>query len=408
MTLGKLTCSARFGCLAVFLALWALALAVDAAPRKPTADSEVLERLPLRAADSGARELAVLRAAMTAAPTDAAPAVRLAQRYFDLAMARGDPRYVGYAEAVVARFDEPLPASLRVVRGLLRQFRHDFDDALADFAAAVALDPDLAAAHAWRGAIFLVQADYAAARKECDALRRLDRGALADGCMGLAQAYGGQLESGYRSLQQALDSTRDADNRLWLLTRLGEVAAWRGQPDQAERHYREALSLGRDDGYLLAAWSDFLLDAGRPAEVAKLLAGWESSDTLLLRLAEAETTLKSPAAARLARMLDERFTAARQRGDTTHQAEEARYRLRLRGDAAGAVRLAADNYAVQREPRDARILLEAAIAARDAAAAQPVRDWLRSSAFEDARLRTLGEKLCAAVSPCGTALVTRR
>ena len=371
-------------------------------------DNEVLERLPQRAGDSSARELAALRASWTAAPTDAGPAIRLAQRYFDLAMARGDPRYVGYAEAVVARFGEPLPASLRFVRGLLRQFRHDFDDALVDFAAALALEPDLAAAHAWSGAIHLVRADYAAAHKECAALARLGRDVLAAGCLGLVQAYGGHLEVGYGVLRQALEAARDPDNRVWLLTRLGEVAAWRGQSDQAERHYREALSIGRDDGYLLAAWGDFLLDAGRPAEVVEQLAGWEKSDTLLLRLAEAEAALKSPAAARLARMLDERFAAARLRGDTTHQAEEARYRLRLRGDAAGAVRLAADNYAVQREPRDARILLEAAIAAQDAAAAKPVRDWLRSSGFEDARLRTLGEKLCAAVSPCGTALVTRR
>jgi hypothetical protein len=224
----------------------------------------------------------------------------------------------------------------------------------------------------------------------------------------LAQAYGGQLEAGYRSLQQALVASGDPDNRLWLLTRLGEVAAWRGESALAERHYREALSLGRDDGYLLAAWSDFLLDAGRPAEVVKQLAGWEASDSLLLRLAEAEAALKSPAAARLAQALDERFAAARVRGDTTHRAEEARYQLRLRGDAAQALRLAAENYRVQREPRDARILLEAAIAAGDPAAAQVVRDWLASSGFEDARLRRLGKELCEAVSPCGTALVTRR
>ena len=334
-----------------------------------------------------------------AAPSEAAPAARLAERYFDLAMARGDPRYVGYAEAVVARFGEPLPASLRLTRGLLRQYRHDFEGALADLAGAVALEPDLAAAHAWRGAIYLVQADYAAARNECDALRRLGRGTLVGACIGLVQAYGGQLEAGYRSLQQALAATGDADNRLWLLTRLGEVAAWRGESALAERHYREALSVGRDDGYLLAAWSDFLLDAGRPAEVVKQLAAWESSDSLLLRLAEAEAALKSPAAARLAEMLDERFAAARLRGDTTHRAEEARYQLRLRGDAEAALRLATENYRVQREPRDARILLEAAIAARDPAAAQPVRDWLGSSGFEDARLRDLGQK---------SALATRR
>lgn len=392
MTFGKLTNPMQITVLPLFLALFGLALSIHAAPRKPAADTEVLERLPLRAGDAGSRELAALRAAMMAAPADAAPAARLAQRYFDLAMARGDPRYVGYAEAVVARFGEPLPASLRFTRGLLRQYRHDFDGALADFAAAAALDPDLAAAHAWRGAIFLVQADYAAARNECEALRRLGRDTLLGACIGLVQAYGGQLEAGYRSLQKALAASGDADNRLWLLTRLGEVAAWRGESALAERHYREALSLGRDDGYLLAAWGDFLLDAGRPAEVVKHLAGWETSDTLLLRLAEAEAALKSPAAARLAQILDERFAAARLRGDTTHRAEEARYQLRLRGDAAQALRLATENYRVQREPRDARILLEAAIAARDPAAAQVVRDWLRSSGFEDARLRALAEK----------------
>ncbi|MDA8258969.1 MAG: hypothetical protein M0Z99_25600 [Betaproteobacteria bacterium] len=399
MAFGKLTRCARFCLLTRFLAIAVLALPVHAAPRKPLADTEVLERLPLRAGDPNARELAALRREMMAAPGDPASAARLAQAYFDLAMARGDPRYVGYAEAVVARFAEPLPASLRFIHGLLRQYRHDFAGALDDFAAALALDPELAVAHAWRAAIYLVQADYAAAQQECTALQRLGRSTLFGGCIALVQAYGGQLETAYRSLQQALGTAGDADRRLWLLTRMGEVAAWRGQPALAEQHYREALGLGRDDGYLLAAWGDFLLDMGRPAEVLKELAGWEVSDGLLLRLAEAEAALKRPGAGRLAQFLEERFAAARQRGDTTHRAEEARYRLRLRGDAKQALRLAAENYAVQREPRDARILLEAAIAAQDAAAAQVVRDWLRSSGFEDARLRRLGEQ---------SALATRR
>ncbi len=390
--LGKLTNILRIIPVLLVVASSTHVPTVDAAPHKPLEDSEVLERLPTRAGDAGWRELAAMRAAMMSAPGNPAPAADLAQAYFDLAMARGDPRYVGYAEAVIARFSDPLPAPLRLTRGLLRQYRHDFEGALADFTAALELDPDLAAAHAWRGAIYLVQANYSAAQAECEALRRLDRGTLSGACFGLVQAYGGHLEDGYRTLQQAVANTRDAGNRLWLLTRLGEVAAWRGQADQAERHYREALSLGRDDDYLLAAWGDFLLDSGRPAEVLKQLAGREASDGLLLRLAEAESSLKLPGAARLAKMLEDRFAAARQRGDTTHRAEEARYRLRLRGDAKQALRLAAENYRVQREPRDARILLEASIAAGAAAAAQVARDWLGSSGFEDARLRALAEK----------------
>lgn len=364
----------------------------DAAPRKPIDDAEVLEHLPSRAGDAEARELVALRAAIAAAADDPRPAARLARRYFDLAMARGDPRYVGYAEAVIGHFADPLPPTLLLIRGKLQQYRHGFDAALDDFAAALAADPRLAEAHAWRGAIFLVQADYPAARTECAALKALRRTVLYGTCIGLAQAYEGELEAGYTSLAVALENSKDPGNRLWLLTRLGEAAAWRGEPAVAERHYRDAFAIGRDDGYLLAAWSDFLLDNERPADVLRELADWETSDTLLLRLAEAAALLKTPDAARLAQTLEARFDAARLRGDTTHRAEEARFALRLRGDPQKAVRLAAENYREQREPRDARILLEAAIAAGDPAAAQPVRDWLQRSGFEDARMRELGRQ----------------
>lgn len=370
---------------------FALALHAQAAPRTPTSDAEVLQTLPIRAGDSSARELAALRAALAKTPSDATVAAELAQAYFDLALARGDPRYVGYAEAVVTRFANPLPAPLLTLRGVLRQYRHDFSDALKDFESALALEPDYATAHAWRSAIYLVQADYGAAQKECTALQQLGRDTLAGACLGLLQAYSGQLAAGYATLQQTLRLTTDPDNRLWLLTRLGEVAAWRGQDAQAQAHYREALSLGRDDVYLLAAWTDFLLDAGQSAEVVRLLARWESADSLLLRLAEAETLLKLPEAARHQAMLVDRFAAARARGDTTHRAEEARFELRLRGDPSTALRLAQENYAVQREPRDARVLLEAAMAAKDPASAQAVRDWMTRSGFEDARMRRLAQ-----------------
>jgi len=365
-----------------------------AAPRLPTDPAEVLERLPMRPGDATARELAGLRAAVAQAaketPADPLPATRLAGRYYELAVARGDPRYIGYADAVMAPFAESRSPEVLAIRGQLRQSRHDFDGALADFAAALEADPTFASAHAWRGAIYLVQANYAAAGKECEALLALDRATLYGGCIGLVLAYSGQMEAGSAALQRALDETDDTGNRLWLLTRLGEVAAWRGQPEQAEKHYRAALALGIDDGYLLAAWSDFLLDQQRPAEVVKWLAGWEASDGLLLRLALAGTALKLPAAKAQVQALADRFAAAKLRGDTTHRAEEARYLLHLAGDPAAALAVAAANYRVQREPRDARVLLEASIATKDAGAAQPVRDWLRSSGFEDAHLRRLG------------------
>lgn len=376
--------------------VFALSPKSQAAPYTPLHDSEVIERLPFRAGDSDARDLSDLRAAVANTPSDPAASVKLAQKYFDLAMARGDPRFIGYADAIVNRFSTQLSPQLLLVRGTLRQYRHDFAAALDDYAAALELDSDMAGAHAWRGAIYLVQADYVNAGKECEALHVLKRPVLSGGCAGLSLAYTGHLDQAYKTLYQALGASSDDGHRLWLHTRLGEVAAWQGQFARAERHYRAALAIGRDDGYLLAAWSDFLLDRGQAAEVVDLLAAWVSSDGLLLRLTEAETLLKLPGAMAHRQALDDRYAAARLRGDTTHRAEEARFHLRLKGDAKLAVALAAENYRVQKEPRDARILLEASVAAHDPDAARDALDWLQSSGFEDSRLRLLREQLTQA------------
>ena len=88
-----------------------------------------------------------------------------------------------------------------------------------------------------------------------------------------------------------------------------------------------------------------------------------------------------------------RFAAARARGDSTHEKEEARFLLSLKGDASGALRLAQRNFAVQREPADARILLEAALAARQPQAAAPALQWLQANRVESTLLQALAKRL---------------
>jgi len=370
-----------------------------AAPYVPASDGTVLEQLPFRARSATGRELAELRRAHMQSPGSADPAARLANRYFELALERGDPRYVGQAHAVVEKVMPPLSAELLLVRGKLRQYRHGFADSLQDFADALKLAPDLAEAHSWRAAILMVQADYAAARLECAALQRLERSSLAQGCLGLVLAYTGDLAAANDALTRALAGTRSTGNRLWLLTRLAEVAAWHKQPELAEKHFQAALALARDDSYLLAARADFLLDQKRPAEVIALLRDWVSVDGLLLRLTMAETQLQRSDAAAHLQTLDERFAAARARGDTTHQAEEARFHLVLRKDADTALRLALDNFKVQREPRDARVVLEAALAKGAPDAAEPVFRWLIASGFQDVHIAALAAQLKAMAPP---------
>ena len=170
-------------------------------------------------------------------------------------------------------------------------------------------------------------------------------------------------------------------------------------PGGAGRGHRDVEQLleglGLADVYLQAAHADFLLDRGRAADVLALLKDRGRADVLLLRLALAAQATQDGKATDYANELFARFNAARLRGDTSHRKEEARALLALRKDAARALPLARDNWAEQREPADARVLLEAALAARDKGAAAPVLKWLADHRVESVQLLSLAGRVGA-------------
>lgn len=368
-----------------------------AAPYTPATDKEVLERLPFRASAAEGQELRRLRRAFAEQPQDLERALALAHLYFDLASAEGDPRYVGYAEAIIRPWSaaaEP-PVEILIMRALIRQYRHEFDAALADLALAAERDPGNIEAWTWRSAILLVQADYAGARAACEKLAALASALLASACNTAVDGMTGKSRQAYAELSRALAKRTDAspDLKLWIHTRLAEMALRQGKDALAEKHFKAGLALGLTDGFILAAYADFLLDRDRPEEVVPLLKDWERSDVLLLRLTLAEQAGKQAGARGHIAMMKERYAASALRGDKLHQQQEARFHLHLLGDVPGALLLAEENYRTQREPVDARILLEAALAAKDRKAAQPALEWLRTSGYEDPHYAKLAEQL---------------
>ncbi len=383
----------------IALLMGAAAAAPTSTAYTPTSDAQVLARVPARSLDPRARELAELRQAAARKPQDLDTALRLAQRYFEEVAAEGDPRYMGYVQSVLQPWwllPEPPPA-VRVLRAQVLQFDHQFPQALADLDGALRQQPDLAQAWAWRTAILMVQADYGQARRSCEQLRPYATPLVAAGCLAQVDAVTGQAAAAATALRAALaqHASASADERLWCLTRLAETEERLGRTAAAEATFREALALNRPDVYLQAAYADFLLDQGRPAEVLALLKGRGRADVLLLRQVLAAQALKDPTATSLARELAARFEAAQRRGDNSHQKEESRFVLAVQADAARALKLAQQNFAVQREPADARILLEAALSARNATAARPALDWLAASRIESVALQALAPQVKA-------------
>lgn len=365
-------------------------------PYLPKSNDTVLETLPALDLEDG--HLPQLQQQLRQQPDNLALALQVANRLITTARSQADPRYYGYAEAALSpwwQLPQP-PAQVLLVRATIRQHRHDFAAALADLRVILAEQPAHFQARLTEAVILTVQGDYPAALRSCQWLTQArSHRLLATTCLANVQSLTGQARQAYRYLNDILQNSAaaDAEEKRWGLTVLAEIAERMGDFTAAERHFLAALALPQPDVYLLGAYADFLLDRDRPAEAVKLLENNSRPDALLLRLALAEQTLNAEALPAHVAELQARIDAYRQRGDAIHQREEARYALHLLKQPQPALALALANWQVQREPADAHLVLEAALASNKPEVAKPVMDWLKQNQLEDVRLQELTKRL---------------
>lgn len=368
------------------------AIATPDGPRK-----ELLDTLPSQPVEPLTPEMRELIPLARKNSKNADLAVRLSRVYYQQAVREGELRFIGYARAVLApwwKVTAP-PIEVQVMRANLRQYVHEFNRAADDLSAVLVRQPDHVQALAIRAAIHTVQADYAAARADCERLKPLTTELIGFACGASLDSLTGMARESYDALSALLAKHARVrpEERLWVLTRLAEMAERIGDHETAERRLRQALVIDPRDQYLLAAYADFLLDRERPDEVVTLLKQRTTAEHLLLRLVLAEKRLALPEFDGHRAMAQEAFATARREGHAVHEQEESRFALHVLNDAPRALALAVSNWKVQRETRDARVLLEAAIAAGDANAAAPALQWMRESGIEDVRLRELASQL---------------
>jgi Tfp pilus assembly protein PilF len=357
------------------------------APYTPASDSERLQDVP-SAADPKVATMRLLRAKLDAAPQDLNAAISLADSYIDYSRQIGDAHYAGYAEAVIgpwlAAGATPSSAVL-LTEATILQYRHQFDPARELLQAALKRDARNAQAWLTLATLDMVQGRYETARTDCAQVMNTAGLELGSACLGNVLAYTGQARQSLALLQQTASSAGrvSAAFQAWIDGLIADSAERLGDWPLAEANYRSALKLLPQDNFLLVAYADFLLDRERPGEVLPLLADHAQSDTAFLRLALAQAALHSPAAPRYAWMMAARFAALRQRGSDYFGREEARYALQLQHDPQTSLEMAKRNWAVQRAPWDARVLLEAALAAHQPRAADTVVAFIEQTRLED-------------------------
>ncbi|GGB98133.1 hypothetical protein [Pseudoduganella buxea] len=373
------------------LALASAAFGCAAEPYRPRSGSEVVTTVARRAE---APELAQLRRRLAASPRDLDTALALARRYIALGRAETDPRYFGHAQAALAPWwpRADAPPAVRLLRAMLLQSGHQFGAALADLEAVTISQPANAQAWLTQAVVQSVRGDAEGAIASCARLAPLAEQLAAFTCLAAAGVNTARIGAAERLLAATLarSDASPAELRVWALTVLAEMAARRGAADVAEQRFRAALTLAPRDSYLLGAYADYLLDARRPVDVLALLRKQGRIDALLLRTALALRQVKERTALAAAREeLQARFDAAARRGDRVHLREEARFMLHLQDDTGAALALAKQNWQVQKELADLRLLLEAGLAARDARTTQAALDWIGRNGTQDVQLAAL-------------------
>ena len=363
-------------CAALCLVFWAgTAMAAFPQDLTPGLDAEVVERLPER---------------VSAAPATPQAAATTAQRWITLSRETADPRYLGRAQAALARWwgQADAPADLLVLQATVEQGRHEFSAARATLERALQTNPAQVQGWLTLATLERVAARYEAAEAACRNVARYGAALYATACLLETRSLQGQHDAarnGFTALRQQVAG--NAAQRAWIGSLLAESEERAGRDDAADAAYRRSLA-DVPDGYTALAYADQLLRRNRASAALDVLRHQPDSDSVLLRRAQALRLMGDAAWQPLVRDLEARFAAIAARGEglDAHARERALLALWLQGQPAAAWKAARTNLALQKEPLDWWLALQTSELSGDAAAHQAVRQALQQTGLQDLRL----------------------
>lgn len=302
---------------------------------------------------------------------------------------------MGYAEALLAPWmrRSPTPIPVIVLHATILQSRHQFSAALTELDEALAARPDDAQAWLTRATVLRVLGRYEEAQISCQHLAAAADPAVTTICEQSLRSLTGHLKAAYATVLSLGVQSLQPEVRVWRYSELAEMAERLGDDAAAEHWFHEGLVVAPEDFYLRAACADLLLRHDRAAETVQLLAGFESMEPMLLRLAIAHQQLGDAAAFGARAQLANAFELEQQRGEAVHRREQARFLLDVDAQPTAALAAALENWQVQREPDDILVLLRAAQAAQRPAAQTLALQFLTQYQLEDARLEPFRREL---------------
>ena len=366
-----------------------LAWAVPAATPAwiPLSDTEIVEQLPERI--RRVQPASPASAASAANVTNPAAAALEARQAIALSRRLADPRYLGRAEATLARWwNRPdAPAEIAILQATIEQSRHEFDRARATLKAALARDPSQAQGWLTLATLARLSADYAAADAACKRVEQAGALLYAQACLLETQSLRGDFAVVNPAFAVLTEQSTEPSVKAWLLSLQAESLERAGNRSAASAAYRRSLQLDAD-GNTALAYADFLLRQRQPAEATQVLANQPESDAVLIRRAYALKLQNDPRWNTLRDTLVSRFAELDARGEDSrlHARERGLAALWLDGTPLSAWKFAQDNLVLQKEPLDWFLAFAAAEAASLPAEVRLLSSALQRTGLRDVRL----------------------
>ena len=370
-------------------------------PITPESDDEVLLVLP-KSFLVNRDKLSGLQKQLNENPTDPKLAAEVASEYLSLGKRSGDPRFYGYARAAINRWwDTDATTAILKIRAKLKENDHLFDEALKDLQIARAQDSnrleDNVQILTEIGNIYRTQGRYDDGMKVGDELESINCHVPAAFCRAPIMAQTGRAKEAYDLLGEILPYAKEklpATFVQFIHVSRAEIADVLGRDGEVEEHFAEGIAKDPGNFYLLRGYGDYLLDHDQADQALALLRDHTADNGVLLRAAiAAQQSGQSELAKKWTDELETRFKAISLRGGEPHGRYESRFLYALKKDPETALEVALNNWQKKKEVRDTRNVLEAAIAAKKPAAAEPVIEFLRANKNEHVILNKLVQEL---------------
>jgi tetratricopeptide (TPR) repeat protein len=360
-------------------------------------DQQVVLAASVHAQGGRNGQLRALDQAWRAQPTNLDASLAYARAVFTLGLTEGDLRWFGSAKAALTPWwqSADLPADGFFLRGLVKQGFHEFDAGLADINQAIAKDAQRAEFWSWRFALHLLLADMAAAQQDILEISRLFGPEEGNVYRGILLYRTGKPQPATELLSAALKAKtfQDTSSQDWIGFHLGEALRVGGQSAQALAIWQKQLKANPQSHLLRLSLAEMLNSQGNYRQAKQIATTESASDALLMQALLASRGLKESDEKRLASLIDARLKSQEMRQESLIERPKLFYLIAYGKDPAAGLALSIQNWQLQKEPPDALLFIQAALAVNQPRAAEPVVNWAEKTGYTDPELAALIRQL---------------